>query len=73
MELIEAHWQGITEWIPDDDPDLNWFNQERHPTSSELESFDQPVLRILGEGVSPTWQPVGVPLDEGCILVLDDS
>jgi len=19
-------WQAIKEWVPDDDPDLNWFN-----------------------------------------------
>jgi hypothetical protein len=63
MEPIEPPWQAIKEWIPDDDPDLNWFNQERHPSGTELESFDQ----------SPTWQPVEVPLDDGCILVLDDS
>jgi len=72
------------EWIPDDDPDLNWFNQERDPTGTEPESYDQPVLRSLlsaiapratavGEGVSSTWQPIEVSLDDGRILVLDDS
>jgi len=33
--------QAIKEWIPDEDPDLNRFNQKRHPTDSELECFDQ--------------------------------
>jgi hypothetical protein len=72
------------EWIPDDDPDLNWFNQERDPTGAEPESFDQPVRRSLltaiapratavGEGVSATWQPEEIPLDDGRTLVLDDS
>ena len=62
MEPIEPPWQAIKEWIPDEDPDLNWFNQERNPTGSEPESYDQPVLRSLGEGVSSTWQPKEIPL-----------
>ena len=73
MEPVEPPWQAIKEWIPDDDPDLNWSNQEHQPTSTEPESFDQPVLRSLGEGVSPTWQPEEIPLGDGRILVLDDS
>jgi hypothetical protein len=67
---------------PDDDPDLNWFNQERDPTGAEPESYDQPVRRSLltaiapratavGEGVSATWQPKEILLDDGHILVLD--
>ena len=65
MEPIEPPWQAIKEWIPDDDPDLNWFNQERDPngTEGEHDPFDQ----------SPTWQPVEVRLGDGRILVLDDS
>jgi hypothetical protein len=65
MEPIEPPWQAIKEWIPDDDPDLNWFNQERDPTGAEAEHdpFDQ----------NPTWQPVEVRLGDGRILVLDDS
>ena len=27
-------WQAVKEWIPDDDPDLNWFNQPRNPSES---------------------------------------
>ncbi|MDB2430607.1 hypothetical protein OAF53_01450 [Akkermansiaceae bacterium] len=63
--LTMTSWQAIKEWIPDDDPDLNWFNQERDPTGAEGEHdpFDQ----------SPTWQPVEVRLGDGRILVLDDS
>lgn len=26
MEPIEPPWQAIKEWIPDDEPDLDWFN-----------------------------------------------
>jgi hypothetical protein len=63
MEPIEPPWQAIKEWIPDDDPELNWFNQERQPASTELESFDQ----------SPAWQPKEIPLGDGRILVVDDS
>jgi hypothetical protein len=63
MELIEPCWQAIKEWIPDDDPALNWFNQERQPSGSEAECYDQ----------RPTWQPVEVSLGDGRILVLDDS
>ena len=73
MEPIEPPWQAIKEWIPDDDQDLNWFNQERDPTGAEPECFDQPVRRSLGEGVSPDWQPKEIRLDDGRILVLDDS
>jgi hypothetical protein len=63
MEPIEPPWQAIKEWIPDDDPDLNWFNQERQPPGAEPESYDQ----------SPTWQPKEIPLGDGRILLLDDS
>jgi hypothetical protein len=63
MEPIEPPWQAIKEWIPDDDPGLNWFNQERDPTGAEPESFDQ----------SPAWQPKEIPLGDGRVLVLEDS
>jgi hypothetical protein len=51
------------EWIPDEDPDLNWFNQERDPTGAEPECYDQ----------SPDWRPVEIPLGDGRTLVLEDS
>ena len=66
MEPVEPPWQAIKEWIPDDDPDLNWFNQfnqERDLTGAEPVCYDQ----------SPTWQPKEIPLDDGRTLVLDDS
>jgi hypothetical protein len=63
IEKIEPPWQAIKEWIPDDDPDLNWFNQERAPTGAEPECFDQ----------SPDWQPKEISLGDGRTLVLDDS
>ena len=69
MEPIEPPWQAIKEWIPDDDPDLNWFNQERHSPGTEPKSYAQPVLRSLGEEVSSTWQPEEILLDDGRILV----
>ncbi|MFL2658557.1 MAG: hypothetical protein ACJ0HK_07330 [Akkermansiaceae bacterium] len=63
MEPIEPPWQAIKEWIPDIDPGLNWFNQERDPINVGVESYDQTLTR----------QPVEVSLSDGRILVLDDS
>jgi hypothetical protein len=63
MEPIEPPWVAIKEWIPDDEPDLNWFNQERDPTGAEPECYDQ----------SPDWRPVEIPLGDGRTLVLEDS
>ena len=73
MEPVEPPWQAVKEWIPDDAPDLNWFNQERQPKGAESESYDQLVRRSLGEGVSPTWQPNEIPLGDGRILILEDE
>lgn len=55
--------KAIKEWIPDDHPELNWFNQKRQPASTPLESFD----------LSPAWQPKEIPLGDGHTLVRDDS
>ena len=63
MEPIEPPWQAIKEWIPDDEPDLDWFNRPRSPSNSDPDGFDQ----------SPTWQPQEVPLGDGRTLVLEDS
>ena len=63
MEPIEPPWQAIKEWIPDNEPDLNWFNQEREPTGAESECFDQ----------SPAWRPEEIPLGDGRTLVLDPT
>jgi hypothetical protein len=63
MESIEPPWQAIKEWIPDDEPNLNWFNQERDTTGAAPDQFDQ----------SPAWQPEEVPLGDGRTLILEDS
>ncbi len=47
MEPIEPPWQAIKEWIPDDEPDLDWFNRPQNPSNRNHDGFDQ----------SPTWQP----------------
>ncbi len=61
MEPIEPPWQAVKEWIPDDDPDLDWFNRPRNPSSPPPEDFDQ----------RPAWQPEEIPLGDGRTLVLD--
>ena len=63
MEPIEPPWQAIKEWIPDDEPDLNWFNQERAPEGDNSRKYDQ----------SSAWQPEEVPLGDGQTLVLDPT
>jgi len=39
---IELPWQAIKEWIPDDEPDLTWFNQPRKLSEPDPDWFDQP-------------------------------
>jgi len=56
-----------------DEPDLDWFNCPRSPSNPDPDGIDQPVLRSLGEGASPTWCPEEIPLDDGRILVLEYS
>ena len=63
MEPIEPPWLAVKEWIADDEPDLNWFNEERNTTGAEPEYFDQ----------SPAWQPKEIPLGDGRTLILEDS
>ena len=63
IETIEPPWQAIKEWIPDDEPNLNWFNQERPTCDSEPDQFDQ----------SPDWRPEEIPLGDGRTLILEDS
>jgi hypothetical protein len=63
MEPIEPPWQAVKEWIPDDEPDLDWFNRPRNPSESDQDCFDQ----------SQAWKPEEIPLGDGCILVLDDT
>ena len=63
IEPIEPPWQAIKEWIPDDEPDLNWFNQERKPVGDDSRQYDQ----------SPAWRPTEIPLGDGRTLVLDPT
>jgi hypothetical protein len=60
---LEGVQQAIKEWIPDDEPDLNWFNQARPSSDSEPDQFDQ----------SPAWQPEEVSVGDGRTLILEDS
>jgi hypothetical protein len=62
IERIEPPWRAIKEWIPDDEPNLNWFNQPRNARiqSQDFDDIDQ----------SPTWQAPEILLDEGRTLVL---
>lgn len=61
MEPIEPPWQAIKEWIPDDEPDLDWFNRPRNPSNPDPDGFDQ----------SPAWKAPEIHLDDGRILVLE--
>jgi hypothetical protein len=63
MEPIEPPWQAIKEWIPDDEPDLDWFNRPRNPSNLDPEGFDQ----------SPTLQPEEIQLAGDRTLVLEFS
>lgn len=61
---MRAHHElpvAINEWIPDDEPDLNWFSRPRNPSDPDLEDFDQP----------PKWKAPEIHLDDGRILVLE--
>ena len=61
MEPIEPPWQAIKEWIPDDEPDLDWFNRPRNSSDPDPDWFDQ----------IQTWQAPEIHLDDGRILVLE--
>ena len=62
MDPIEPPWLAIKEWIPDDEPDLDWFNRPRNPSNPDPDGFDQ----------RPGWQPAEIRLDDGRTLVLDE-
>jgi hypothetical protein len=63
-EPIEPPWQAIKEWIPDEEPDLDWSNRPRNPSSPDLDGIDQ----------RPTWQaPEEIQLDDGSTLVLEST
>jgi hypothetical protein len=51
--------QAIKEWIPDDEPDLDWFNRPRNSFVPDPEWFDQ----------TQAWKAEEIHLDDGCILV----
>ena len=39
FEPIELLWQAIKEWIPDDDPDLTWFNHSPETSLTRMGSL----------------------------------
>ncbi len=61
MEPIEPPWQAIKEWIPDEEPDLDWFNRPRNPSNPDPDGYDQ----------TQTWQAPEIQLDDCRILVLE--
>jgi hypothetical protein len=61
MEPIEPPSQAVKEWVPDDEPDLDWFHRPRNPSNPDPDGYDQ----------SPAWKPEGIQLDDGRILVLE--
>ncbi|MFK7910086.1 MAG: hypothetical protein AB8F34_05730 [Akkermansiaceae bacterium] len=65
MPQLSRNWSvaAIKEWIPDDEPNLTWFNQERKPAGNDSRQYDQ----------SPAWQPSEMPLGDGPTLVLDST
>ena len=63
MEPIEPPWQAIKEWIPDDEPDLDWLNRPRNPPNPDPHGIDQ----------CPSWTAHEIQLDEERILVLKST
>ena len=61
MEPIKPPWQAIKEWIPDAEPDLDWFNRPRNPNEPDPDWFDQ----------SQTWQAPEIHLEDRRILILE--
>lgn len=47
--------------MPDEEPDLDWFNRPRNPSDPDPDGIDQ----------SPTWKPKKIHLEDGRILVLE--
>jgi len=47
--------------VPDDEPDLDWFNRSRNPSNPDPDGFDQ----------RQTWKPKEIHLEDGRILVFD--
>ncbi|MBM3863078.1 MAG: hypothetical protein FJ385_03860 [Verrucomicrobia bacterium] len=61
MRRIEPPWQAIKEWIPDDEPDLDWFHRTKATQNRDLEDQDQ----------RSGWVPAEQVLDDERILLLD--
>ncbi len=61
LAVILSPPQAIKEWIPDDEPDLDWFNRPRNPHEPDPDWFDQ----------TQAWKAPEIPLDDGRILVLE--
>lgn len=60
---MEPPWQAIKEGIPDDEPNLTWFDQERKPVWDDSRQYDH----------SPAWRPTEIPLGDGRTLVFDPT
>ena len=61
IEPIEPPWLAIKEWIPDDEPNLDWFNRPRNPSNPDPDGFDQ----------RPGWQQAELRLNDGRTLVFE--
>ena len=55
--------QAIKEWIPDEEPDLDWFNRPRNPHEPDPDWFNQ----------TQAWKAPEIHLDDGRILVLEST
>ena len=68
--------RAIKEWIPDEEPDLDWFNHPRNPQGEwasrphEYESNDG-YPDPDGIDQSPRWKPEEIQLDDCRTLVLE--
>ena len=74
LQRIEPPWRAIKEWIPDDEPHLDWFNCSRNPSNPDPDGFDQrqtwkPAEIHLDQ--RQTWKPAEIHLEDGRFLVFD--
>jgi hypothetical protein len=63
FEPIEPPWQAIKEWIPADEPGLDWFYRPQNSSNPDPDGLDQSVA----------WRASEVPLDDDRVLVLEYS
>ncbi len=61
LQRIEPPWRAIKEWIPDEEPNLDWFNRTGNTSNPDPDGFDQ----------RQTWKPAEIHLEDGRILVFD--